>query len=144
MAWLKAQGVIVERGLIDNCFGYQPKDFQAADAETRALHLRTSSKAERLILTMPAGAGLRPAPHRHLGAPHRSHGSGAPWVQPLERRRLGPVPTLPSVVEEQQSPIAQAGSVFLRHSIPCVVYPELAVRLTIIDHATRCGLNLTA
>ena len=58
-AWLKAQGVTVERVMTDNGSGYVAKDFAAAVAEIGARHLRTrpytprtNGKAERFIQTM--------------------------------------------------------------------------------------------
>ncbi len=58
-AWLKAQGVTVERVMTDNGSGYVSKDFAAAIAEIRTRHLRTrpytprtNGKAERFIQTM--------------------------------------------------------------------------------------------
>ena len=58
-AWLKAQGVLVERVMTDNGSGYVSKDFAAAVAEIRTRHLRTrpytprtNGKAERFIQTM--------------------------------------------------------------------------------------------
>jgi transposase InsO family protein len=58
-AWLKAQGVTVERVMTDNGSGYVSKDFAAAIAEIRVRHLRTrpytprtNGKAERFIQTM--------------------------------------------------------------------------------------------
>jgi transposase InsO family protein len=58
-AWLKAQGVIVERVMTDNGSGYVSKDFAVAIAEIRTRHLRTrpytprtNGKAERFIQTM--------------------------------------------------------------------------------------------
>jgi transposase InsO family protein len=58
-AWLKAQGVTVERVMTDNGSGYVSKDFAAAIAEIRARHIRTrpytprtNGKAERFIQTM--------------------------------------------------------------------------------------------
>ena len=59
VAWLKAQGVTVERVMTDNGSGYVAKDFRAAVAELGARHLRTrpytprtNGKAERFIQTM--------------------------------------------------------------------------------------------
>ena len=58
-AWLKDQGITVERVMTDNGSGYVSKDFAAAVAEIRARHLRTrpytprtNGKAERFIQTM--------------------------------------------------------------------------------------------
>lgn len=58
-AWLKAQGVTVERVMTDNGSGYVSKDFAAAVAEIRTRHLRTrpytprtNGKAERFIQTL--------------------------------------------------------------------------------------------
>jgi transposase InsO family protein len=58
-AWLKAQGVTVERVMTDNGSGYVSKDFAAAIAEIRVRHLRTrpytprtNGKAERFIQSM--------------------------------------------------------------------------------------------
>ena len=58
-AWLKAQGVTVERVMTDNGSGYVSKGFAAAVAEIRARHIRTrpytprtNGKAERFIQTM--------------------------------------------------------------------------------------------
>jgi transposase InsO family protein len=58
-AWLKAQGVTVERVMTDNGSGYVSKDFAVAVAELRARHLRTrpytprtNGKAERFIQSM--------------------------------------------------------------------------------------------
>jgi len=58
-AWLKAQGVTVERVMTDNGSGYVSKDFAAAIAEIRVRHIRTrpytprtNGKAERFIQTM--------------------------------------------------------------------------------------------
>jgi transposase InsO family protein len=58
-AWLKAQGVAVERVMTDNGSGYVSKDFAVAIAEIRTRHLRTrpytprtNGKAERFIQTM--------------------------------------------------------------------------------------------
>jgi transposase InsO family protein len=58
-AWLKAQGVTVERVMTDNGSGYVSKDFAAAIAAIRVRHIRTrpytprtNGKAERFIQTM--------------------------------------------------------------------------------------------
>jgi transposase InsO family protein len=58
-AWLKAQGVTVERVMTDNGSGYVSKDFAAAIAAIRVRHLRTrpytprtNGKAERFIQTL--------------------------------------------------------------------------------------------
>jgi transposase InsO family protein len=58
-AWLKAQGVTVERVMTDNGSGYVSKDFAAAIAAIRVRHLRTrpytprtNGKAERFIQSM--------------------------------------------------------------------------------------------
>ncbi len=58
-AWLKAQGVIVERVMTDNGSCYVSRDFAVAIAEIRTRHLRTrpytprtNGKAERFIQTM--------------------------------------------------------------------------------------------
>ena len=58
-AWLKGQGVTVERVMTDNGSGYVSKDFAAAIAEIRVRHIRTrpytprtNGKAERFIQTM--------------------------------------------------------------------------------------------
>lgn len=58
-AWLKAQGVTVERVMTDNGSGYVSKDFAAAVAEVRVRHIRTrpytprtNGKAERFIQTL--------------------------------------------------------------------------------------------
>jgi transposase InsO family protein len=58
-AWLRAQGVTVERVMTDNGSGYVSKDFAVAIAEIRVRHIRTrpytprtNGKAERFIQTM--------------------------------------------------------------------------------------------
>jgi transposase InsO family protein len=55
-AWLRAQGVTVERVMTDNGSGYVSKDFAVAIAEIRVRHIRTrpytprtNGKAERFI-----------------------------------------------------------------------------------------------
>jgi transposase InsO family protein len=58
-AWLRSQGVTVERVMTDNGSGYVSRDFRAAVAELRARHIRTrpytprtNGKAERFIQTL--------------------------------------------------------------------------------------------
>lgn len=58
-AWLRSQGITVERVMTDNGSGYVSKSFRAAVAELRARHIRTrpytprtNGKAERFIQTL--------------------------------------------------------------------------------------------
>jgi transposase InsO family protein len=58
-AWLRRQGITVERVMTDNGSGYVSKSFRAAVAELRARHIRTrpytprtNGKAERFIQTL--------------------------------------------------------------------------------------------
>jgi transposase InsO family protein len=58
-AWLRSQGILVERVMTDNGSGYVSKSFRAAVSELRARHIRTrpytprtNGKAERFIQTL--------------------------------------------------------------------------------------------
>jgi transposase InsO family protein len=89
-AWLKAQGVTVERVMTDNGSGYVSKDFAAAVAEIRARHLRTrpytprtNGKAERFIQTM-----LREwAYGRPFASSYRRRAALPAWLRRYNERR---------------------------------------------------------
>ena len=117
-AWLKAQGVTVERVMTGNGSGHFSKSFVEAIAVIRVHHIRTrpvtartNGKAERFIQTMlrewaygrpfassyrrraapPAWLRrtLRGAPMPASGAPHQALGYGTPREQPPENQCLG-------------------------------------------------------
>lgn len=90
VAWLKAQGVTVERVMTDNGSGYVAKDFRAAVAEIGARHLRTrpytprtNGKAERFIQTM-----LREwAYGRPFASSYRRRAALPAWLRRYNERR---------------------------------------------------------
>jgi transposase InsO family protein len=89
-AWLKDQGITVERVMTDNGSGYVSKDFGAAIAEIRVRHLRTrpytprtNGKAERFIQTM-----LREwAYARPFASSYRRRAALPAWLRRYNERR---------------------------------------------------------
>ncbi len=89
-AWLRAQGITVERVMTDNGSGYVSKDFGAAVAEIRTRHLRTrpytprtNGKAERFIQTL-----LREwAYGRPFTSSYRRRAALPAWLQRYNERR---------------------------------------------------------
>jgi transposase InsO family protein len=89
-AWLKDQGVTVERVMTDNGSGYRSRDFAVAIAEIRTRHLRTrpytprtNGKAERFIQTM-----LREwAYGRPFASSYRRRAALPGWLRRYNERR---------------------------------------------------------
>jgi transposase InsO family protein len=89
-AWLKAQGVTVERVMTDNGSGYVSKDFAAAIAAIRVRHIRTrpytprtNGKAERFIQTM-----LREwAYNRPFASSYRRRAALPAWLRRYNEKR---------------------------------------------------------
>jgi transposase InsO family protein len=89
-AWLRSQGITVERVMTDNGSGYVSKSFRAAVAELRARHIRTrpytprtNGKAERFIHTL-----LREwADARPFTSSYRRRAALPTWLRRYNERR---------------------------------------------------------
>ena len=84
-AWLRSQGITVERVMTDNGSGYVSKSFRAAVAELRARHIRTrpytprtNGKAERFIQTLLREWAYATALHQLVPPPRSTAGMASP------------------------------------------------------------------